>query len=240
HRVAGQGRQDRATQREVEPGRHHAPGRATRRGEEGHARAQDLRQGHRRGASSPPLRGEQPLRVAPGGRGAVHQRQDQGRGPHGDLGAAGPSVVRGRAVPPGVHLDAARRTSALYLVHQGGAGAAQAARAGARAEGHRRQRSMKRLLAAIAALACGVALAPHYRAPKEVAWTVSDFRFHPGETLPQLRLAYTTVGDPKGEPVVVLHGTGGSARSMLTPAFAGELFGPGQPLDATKYFIVIP
>ena len=45
---------------------------------------------------------------------------------------------------------------------------------------------------------------------------------------------------PSGEPVLVLHGTGGSAASMLTPTFAGELFGPGQPLDATKYYIIIP
>ena len=44
----------------------------------------------------------------------------------------------------------------------------------------------------------------------------------------------------QGEPVLVLHGTAGSSASMLTPAFAGELFGPGQPLDASKYFIVIP
>ena len=43
-----------------------------------------------------------------------------------------------------------------------------------------------------------------------------------------------------GRPVLVLHGTAGSGASMLTPAFAGELFGPGQPLDATKYFIIIP
>jgi homoserine O-acetyltransferase len=54
------------------------------------------------------------------------------------------------------------------------------------------------------------------------------------------RLNYTTIGDPTGEPVLVLHGTGGSAAAMLTPAFAGELFGAGQPLDASKYFIVIP
>jgi homoserine O-acetyltransferase len=48
------------------------------------------------------------------------------------------------------------------------------------------------------------------------------------------------VGEPTGQPVLVLHGSGGSAVSMLTPTFAGELFGPGQPLDASKYYIVIP
>jgi homoserine O-acetyltransferase len=56
----------------------------------------------------------------------------------------------------------------------------------------------------------------------------------------ELKLHYTTVGEPTGQPVLVLHGSGGSAASMLTPAFAGQLFGTGQPLDATKYFIIIP
>jgi homoserine O-acetyltransferase len=69
---------------------------------------------------------------------------------------------------------------------------------------------------------------------------MKDFRFHTGEVLPELRLAYTTVGLPAGEPVLILHGTTGSAASMLTPAFAGELFGAGQPLDASRYFIIIP
>src|SRR5258705_2736613 len=58
--------------------------------------------------------------------------------------------------------------------------------------------------------------------------------------MPEVRLHYTTIGDPAGMPVVVLHGSGGSAANMLTPAFAGELFGPGQPLDATKYYVIIP
>jgi homoserine O-acetyltransferase len=79
-----------------------------------------------------------------------------------------------------------------------------------------------------------------YPAPKDGEWVARDFKFHTGETLAELKLHYTTVGDPTGIPVVVLHGTTGSAASMLTPAFAGELFGPGQPLDASKYFIVIP
>jgi len=84
------------------------------------------------------------------------------------------------------------------------------------------------------------ATAAEYPAPKQSEWTVRDFKFHTGEVLPELRLAYTTVGEPSGEPVVVLHGTTGSANSMLTANFAGELFGAGQPLDATKYFIIIP
>jgi homoserine O-acetyltransferase len=84
------------------------------------------------------------------------------------------------------------------------------------------------------------ATAADYPAPKQGDWIVRDFKFHTGEAMAELKLHYTTIGDPAGTPVVVLHGTGGSAASMLTPAFAGELFGPGQPLDATKYYIVIP
>ena len=83
-------------------------------------------------------------------------------------------------------------------------------------------------------------LAADYPAPKTGSWIVKDFKFHTQEVLPELRLAYTTVGAPTGEPVLVLHGTTGSANSMLNPAFAGELFGLGQPLDATKYFIILP
>jgi homoserine O-acetyltransferase len=84
------------------------------------------------------------------------------------------------------------------------------------------------------------ALAADYPAPKEASWVARDFRFHTGEVLPELRVHYTTVGAPSGQPVLLLHGTTGSGASMLTPAFAGELFGPGQPLDAGRYFIILP
>jgi homoserine O-acetyltransferase len=79
-----------------------------------------------------------------------------------------------------------------------------------------------------------------YPAPKEGDWIAKDFRFHTGEILAELRLHYTTVGDPSGQPVVILHGTTSSGAGLLTPGFAGELFGPGQPLDATKYYIILP
>jgi homoserine O-acetyltransferase len=82
--------------------------------------------------------------------------------------------------------------------------------------------------------------AADYPAPKEGAWIARDFRFHTGEVLPEVRLHYRTIGKLEGIPVVVLHGSGSSGLSMLTPAFAGELFGPGQPLDAEKYFIILP
>lgn len=103
---------------------------------------------------------------------------------------------------------------------------------------------------AAAALMTGAALAVHTQAraqtpapvpsPKEGTWVVRDFRFHTGEVLPELRLHYSTLGEPSGEPVLVLHGTTGSGAGMLNPAFGGELFGPGQPLDARKYFVILP
>src|SRR5467141_4880983 len=82
--------------------------------------------------------------------------------------------------------------------------------------------------------------AADYPAPKEADWVAHDFRFHSGETLPEVRLHYTTVGAPSGEPVLVLHGTAGSGATLLTKDFAGELFGPGQPLDASRYFVILP
>jgi homoserine O-acetyltransferase len=84
------------------------------------------------------------------------------------------------------------------------------------------------------------AAAADYPAPKQGDWVAHNFKFHTGEVMPEVRLHYATVGEPTGIPVVVLHGSGGSAQSMLTPAFAGTLFGPGQPLDASKYYVVIP
>jgi homoserine O-acetyltransferase/O-succinyltransferase len=95
-------------------------------------------------------------------------------------------------------------------------------------------------MAGVLALVSFAVNAADYPAPKEGQWVARDFRFHTGEVLPELRIGYTTVGDPSGQPVVMLHGTTGSARSVLTPLFAGELFGAGQPLDATKYYIIIP
>jgi homoserine O-acetyltransferase/O-succinyltransferase len=90
------------------------------------------------------------------------------------------------------------------------------------------------------ALTSALASAADYPPPKEGDWIARDFRFHTGEVMPELRLHYRTVGNPSGDPVLILHGTGGSGASMLTPAFADELFGPGQPLDASKYFIILP
>jgi homoserine O-acetyltransferase/O-succinyltransferase len=89
-------------------------------------------------------------------------------------------------------------------------------------------------------LLSGTTRAGDYPAPTAADWVARDFKFHTGEVMPELNLHYLTIGEPAGIPVLVLHGNGGSANSMLTAAFAGELFGPGQALDASKYYIVIP
>jgi homoserine O-acetyltransferase len=103
---------------------------------------------------------------------------------------------------------------------------------------------MRKLLLAFAVaatLASAVgAEAQNFPAPKEGVWIARDFRFHTGEVMPELRVHYRTVGEPSGEPILILHGTIQSGASLLSPAFAGELFGPGQPLDANKYFTILP
>ncbi len=78
-------------------------------------------------------------------------------------------------------------------------------------------------------------------------WVARDFQFASGESLPELRLHYTTLGkvhrDARGHvdnAVMILHGTGGSGRSFLQDRFAGQLFGPGQLLDARRYYIILP
>ena len=105
-------------------------------------------------------------------------------------------------------------------------------------------RAVRTILSAIFATALAsmpmAAGAADYPAPKQGDWIAKDFKFHTGEVMPELRLHYTTIGEPTGQPILVLHGSGGSAASMLTPAFAGELYGPGQPFDASKYYIIIP
>ena len=95
-------------------------------------------------------------------------------------------------------------------------------------------------LSAAVALTSVTAFAADYPAPRQGEWIAKDFKFHTGDTMPELRLHYTTIGEPTGQPVLVLHGSGGSAASMLTATFGGELFGPGQPLDAAKYYIIVP
>jgi homoserine O-acetyltransferase len=101
-------------------------------------------------------------------------------------------------------------------------------------------KALRLVLSTIFAWSSVAAMAAEYPAPRQGDFIALDFKFHSGELMKELKLHYTTIGEPTGQPVLVLHGSGGSAASMLTPAFAGELFGTGQPLDASKYFIIIP
>ncbi len=91
------------------------------------------------------------------------------------------------------------------------------------------------------------ASATDYPAPAEGDYTVRDFKFASGETLPELRLHYRTLGKPQKDAqgqtrnaVLIMHGTTGSGAQFVRPEFAGELFGKDQPLDAAKFFIVLP
>lgn len=89
--------------------------------------------------------------------------------------------------------------------------------------------------------------AADYPAPTEGDYVIRDFKFTSGETMAELKIHYRTIGKPvkdeKGvvrNAVLITHGTTGSGGQFIRPEFAGELFGPGQPLDAAKFFIVLP
>jgi homoserine O-acetyltransferase len=108
---------------------------------------------------------------------------------------------------------------------------------------------MRLLLALLALLVPSAALAQTDYAARltEGDVTLRDFRFRSGETLPELRMHYATLGTPRRDgqgrivnAVMVLHGTGGSGRQFLAPQFADELYGPGQPLDISRYYIILP
>ena len=83
--------------------------------------------------------------------------------------------------------------------------------------------------------------------PTEGDFVIRNFRFTSGETLPELRMHYRTLGTPQKDAqgivrnaVLIMHGTGGTGGQFTGRNFAGELFGPGQPLDAAKYYIILP
>ncbi len=109
------------------------------------------------------------------------------------------------------------------------------------------RRGLIGLLAAASIVLSGPASAQGPTVVHEADFTIADFHFRSGETLPQLRLHYRTLGTPKRDAagrivnaVMILHGTGGDGTTFLRPIFAGELFGPGQVLDADRYFIILP
>src|SRR5438270_12352054 len=106
-----------------------------------------------------------------------------------------------------------------------------------------RQIGMLLFLALAVASACGAG----YPTPQQGTFVVKDFQFKSGERLSEVKLHYYTLGTPQKDAsgkvrnaVLILHGTGGSGRQFLTPNFGGVVFGPGQLLDAAKYFIILP
>ncbi len=103
------------------------------------------------------------------------------------------------------------------------------------------------LCAAAGSLSAQVAPPRNYPVPVESDYVIANFRFRSGEVLPELKLHYRTIGSPVRDASGVVrnavwigHGTGGAGTQFLSQQFAGVLFGPGQLLDATKYFIILP
>jgi len=86
-----------------------------------------------------------------------------------------------------------------------------------------------------------------YPAPQPGDYVIHDFHFNSGETLPELRIHYRTLGSPQRNArgivtnaVLILHGTTGNGSNFIRREFAGELFGPGQLLDAARYYLILP
>ncbi len=103
------------------------------------------------------------------------------------------------------------------------------------------------LVALVLLIALGRAANAASAPPREGDYVVRDFHFVSGETLPELRLHYLTLGEPKRDArgridnaVLILHGTGGTGRQFLSPVFANVLYGPGAPLDTTRFWILLP
>jgi homoserine O-acetyltransferase len=92
------------------------------------------------------------------------------------------------------------------------------------------------LLAGLCLIGAAAAQTPLPRQDGDVI--LKDFRFHTGEVLPELKIHYTTLGNPKGTPVLLLHGTNGNGAGMI--ASFRPLFAPGAPLDASTHYIILP
>jgi homoserine O-acetyltransferase len=103
------------------------------------------------------------------------------------------------------------------------------------------------VLAALSTITAHSQSTPTKWPTQDGTYTIKNFRFGTGETLPELKLHYLTLGQPHRDSaghtdnaILLLHGTGGDAHSLLNPVFSDVLFGPGQPFDITKYFIILP
>lgn len=105
---------------------------------------------------------------------------------------------------------------------------------------------MKTLIAALS-LAAAASAALAAPTPRQADFVIHDFVFRSGERLPELKIYYRTLGEPRRDAsgrivnaVLILHGTGGSGAQFLRPQFADELYGPGQLLDVSRYYIILP
>jgi homoserine O-acetyltransferase/O-succinyltransferase len=113
---------------------------------------------------------------------------------------------------------------------------------------HTTRRILQVILVGLATvLALNISLAATLPTPQEGDFVIRDFQFKSREVLPELKLHYITIGTPVRDQagivrnaILLLHGTTGSGRGFLGPQYAEGLFGPGQPLDATRYFIILP
>jgi homoserine O-acetyltransferase/O-succinyltransferase len=102
-------------------------------------------------------------------------------------------------------------------------------------------------LLSTATVAAGAQAAPSKWPTQDGTYDIANFHFKDGETIEKLHLHYLTLGKPHRDAaghtdnvVLLLHGTGGNAHSLMSPVFSDVLFGPGQPLDITKYYIILP
>ncbi len=103
------------------------------------------------------------------------------------------------------------------------------------------------LFVALSTIAAHSQPTPTKWSTQDGTYVIKNFRFGTGETIPELKLHYLTLGQPHRDAaghtdngILLLHGTGGDAHSLLNPVFSDVLFGPGQPLDITKFFIILP
>ena len=110
-----------------------------------------------------------------------------------------------------------------------------------------RQKTLLVVGMSLAALSLAPAAGAQDPAPREGDYVLRNFQFKAGYMMPELRIHYRALGQPARDKtgavtnaVLILHGTGGSGRQFLTPQFAGVLYGPGAPLDTTRYYIVLP
>lgn len=102
-------------------------------------------------------------------------------------------------------------------------------------------------LSSCSAVSALAQVAPVNWPAKDGTYVIEHFQFKDGESIDRLRLHYLTLGEPHRDPagqvdnaVLLLHGTGGDAKTLLNPLFSNVLFVPGGVLDIARYFLILP